>query len=284
MSILVPVDATPQSLQAVKFALAFTNGNNEISLLHVIPPFSSRFAVNQLGNKTVQEFQLDEAKEDLKEIVELVEQAKVPYKLNIQFGEPHEAIVEAAREGHTAVVMGTHGYGRMTGYLMQSVSYPTIHDVEIPVFLVPEAAKINDKWKTVLIAVDGSDHAMKAAQQAIRMGKEDGTRFVLLTAVIPPVAYAGVYGIGWEDTATLESWGKQTIRPYEELFEQAQVPYESKVLIGDPATLIKEVAQETEADVIVLGHHGMSGIAGTLMGSVTFKVIYRTKTPLLVVK
>ncbi|USG63764.1 universal stress protein [Brevibacillus ruminantium] len=283
-SILVPVDKSPHSIQAVKFAIAFAQGKHSLTLLHVIQPFSARFVVHQLGDQTVEEFQREEAREDLKPLEELLQEAEVSYELDIRFGEPQEVIANLAKNGYAAVVMGTHGYGRMTGFLMQSVSYPTIHDVQIPVFLVPEEAKIENKWKTVLIAVDGSEHAKLAAEQAIQMGKDEGARFILLTAVIPPVNYAGMYGIGWEDAATLESWGEQTIRPYQEILEAAEVPFESKILIGDPATLIKDVAQENEADLIVLGHHGLGGIAGTLMGSVTFKVIHRTKTPLLIVK
>ncbi|WP_228728143.1 universal stress protein [Brevibacillus composti] len=282
--ILVPVDQTPQSMQAVKFALALAKQEDSLTLLHAIPPFSARFVVNQLGNKPVEEFQLEEAKEDLKSIEELVQASQVPCEMVIQFGEPPEVIAAHARDGYAAIVMGTHGYGRMTGFLMQSVSYPTIHDVDIPVFLVPEDAQVNEKWKTVLVAVDGSDHAKRATAQAIRLGKEQGARFILLTAVIPPASYAGVYGIGWEDAATLEEWGEQTLRPYRDMFEAAQVPYESKVLIGDPSMSIKDVAHESGADVIVLGHHGLGGVAGTLMGSVTFKVIHRTRTPLLIVK
>lgn len=137
----------------------------------------------------------------------------------------------------------------------------------------------------MLIAVDGSEQAKNAAQKAIALSQDiPGVSYLLLSVVTPPVAYAGVYGVGWEDTATLENWGKETVRTCEEVLEAAQIPYESKVVIGDPATVIRQTAEEEQAGLIVLGHHGLGGIAGTLLGSVTFKTIHRTKTPLLIVK
>lgn len=284
--LLVPVDVSEQSLQAVRFAIAYARNQHELTLLHVIPPLPARYlAMSRLGETNVEQQQLEEAREDMKKIVALVEQAGVKHSVELQFGEPHEVIARQAKNGYDAIVMGTHGYGRMLGFLLQSVSYPTLHDVEIPVFLIAEETDGQRfPWKNVLLAVDGSKQAMEAVRKAIQFGQDRDTRYTLLTVVTLPVAYAGVYGTGWEDTETLETWGQETLRPYEEMLEASGVPYTSKVMIGDPAMTIKTFAKETEADLIVLGHHGLGGFAGTLLGSVTFKLIHRTKTPLLVVK
>ncbi|MDF2684627.1 MAG: universal stress protein, partial [Brevibacillus sp.] len=153
------------------------------------------------------------------------------------------------------------------------------------VFLISEETEASHfPWRNVLLTVDGSDQAMAAANTALQLSEGMDVSFTLLTVVTPPVAYTGMYGVGWEDTATLENWGRETLRPYEELLQARMIPYVSKVLIGDPATLIRETAQEKAASLITLGHHGLGGIAGTLVGSVTFKTIHRAQTPLLIVK
>lgn len=283
--ILVPVDFSAQSIQAVRFATAYARDKHELTILHVIQPFPSRYVVNKLGKEGVEKIQLDEAKEDLKPLVEIVEAAGVAHQVEIVFGNAHEEIASHATSDYIAVVMGTRGYGRMTGFLKQSVSYPTIHDSKIPVFLISEETNANQfPWRNVLLTVDGSEQAMAAANTAIQLSEGMAVSFTLLTVVTPPVAYTGMYGVGWEDTATLEDWGRETLRPYEEFLAARQVPYESKVLIGDPAMLIRETALEKEASLIALGHHGLGGIAGTLVGSVTFKTIHRAQTPLLIVK
>lgn len=283
--ILVPVDFSAQSHQAVRFAAAYAANKHELTILHVIQPFSSRYVVHKVGEETVKKLQEEEAKEDLQPLLQIAEQAGVPYQLELAFGNPHEEIAKRATDAYSAIVMGTHGYGRMTGYLKQSVSYPTIHGAKLPVFLISEETAAGEfPWRKALVAVDGSDQAMTALKTALQLGEGMDVRYTLLTVVTPPTAYAGLYAVGWEDNETLESWGQETILPYAELLKEKQVAYESKVLIGDPAMLIRETAQDQQADLIVLGHHGLGGIAGTLVGSVTFKTIYRATKPLLIVK
>ncbi|MDF2684632.1 MAG: universal stress protein, partial [Brevibacillus sp.] len=68
--ILVPVDFSAQSIQAVRFATAYARDKHELTILHVIQPFPSRHVVNKLGRQSVEKIQLDEAKEDVKPLLE----------------------------------------------------------------------------------------------------------------------------------------------------------------------------------------------------------------------
>jgi nucleotide-binding universal stress UspA family protein len=56
------------------------------------------------------------------------------------------------------------------------------------------------------------------------------------------------------------------------------------VLSGRPADAIIETAQEKNADLIVLGSHGRTGVERLLMGSVAERVIVLASCPVLVVK
>lgn len=283
--ILVPVDYTEQSLQALRFALAYAKDKHELTLLHVVPFYPSKNVINQLGQKQLREYELQEAHEELAKVKELADQSGIPYTLEIRFGDVPQIINEFSKINFEAMIMGTHGYGRLMGYLMQSVSYPTIHDVKLPVFLITDETN-SDRfpWSKVLIAVDGSEQAKEAIEKATELSQSLDVTYSLVTVVPPPVSYAGANGPGWQDVATLEEWGKSTLLPYEEMMQEKGLTYQSQVLIGDPATVIKQAAKEQEADLIVLGHHGMGGVAGTMMGSVTFKLVHRAKTPLLIVK
>lgn len=62
------------------------------------------------------------------------------------------------------------------------------------------------------------------------------------------------------------------------------VPYEHKLLIGDPATSIVDLAESEGVDFIVLGSHGRTGLTRLLMGSVAEAVVRRAKCPVLTVK
>jgi nucleotide-binding universal stress UspA family protein len=67
----------------------------------------------------------------------------------------------------------------------------------------------------------------------------------------------------------------------------AQIPIELKIekVVGDIASGIVEAAEAAQADLIIMGSEGTSkAIKGFLLGSVTNKVLHRTKIPVLVVK
>jgi len=57
-----------------------------------------------------------------------------------------------------------------------------------------------------------------------------------------------------------------------------------EVVVGEPAEEIARFAEENGVDLIVMGTHGRTGLAGILLGSVTMGVIRRTCIPVMVVK
>ena len=70
---------------------------------------------------------------------ELLDRANVPYAVHVFVGQAAPVIAECARDLRcTLVVMGTHGFSKITHWLLGSVSRETIHliDPDIPVTLV----------------------------------------------------------------------------------------------------------------------------------------------------
>ncbi|MDS0258156.1 universal stress protein [Haloarcula sp. S1CR25-12] len=64
----------------------------------------------------------------------------------------------------------------------------------------------------------------------------------------------------------------------------AGVPVETAVLNGDPYKRIREYADEQDADLIVMGTHGRTGVDRYLLGSVTEKVVRTADQPVLTVR
>ena len=56
------------------------------------------------------------------------------------------------------------------------------------------------------------------------------------------------------------------------------------VVEGDPAAEILRFADESGADLIVMGSHGRTGVLRILMGSVSHKVLDQAKCPVLIVR
>jgi nucleotide-binding universal stress UspA family protein len=55
------------------------------------------------------------------------------------------------------------------------------------------------------------------------------------------------------------------------------------VVLGGPAPKIAEIAEKSGADVIVVGSHGHSRLAGVVVGSVAHKLLHVAPCPVLVV-
>lgn len=62
------------------------------------------------------------------------------------------------------------------------------------------------------------------------------------------------------------------------------VPYVHRLVMGNPADEIVRLAEEENADLIVMATHGRTGIGRVLMGSVAEAVVRRAKCPVFTLK
>jgi nucleotide-binding universal stress UspA family protein len=60
--------------------------------------------------------------------------------------------------------------------------------------------------------------------------------------------------------------------------------YAHRLLTGDPASEIVNLAKSEQADLIVLGTHGRTGLARLLMGSTAEQVLRHAPCPVLAIK
>ena len=66
--------------------------------------------------------------------------------------------------------------------------------------------------------------------------------------------------------------------------EENEVLVNAKYRVGDPKTAICKEAEEINADLIIMGRRGLSGIREFLMGSVSYHVVRNIKCSVMVVQ
>jgi nucleotide-binding universal stress UspA family protein len=136
-------------------------------------------------------------------------------------------------------------------------------------------------FRRILVAVDGSTHAMRAAVAAIDIAHQYGSALEVITVVKKPSTeiseqlrhYMEVENI----PATLE---EMVDRRSQEILTQVEEHARKKGLFdvrkiakpGQPARTIVDHAKQTGADLIVMGSRGLGDIEGLLLGSVSHKV------------
>lgn len=60
--------------------------------------------------------------------------------------------------------------------------------------------------------------------------------------------------------------------------------YEKVIKMGDPVTEILDFSDKIEADLIIMGSHGRTGLSAVLMGSVSTKVLTYSKRPVMITR
>jgi len=64
----------------------------------------------------------------------------------------------------------------------------------------------------------------------------------------------------------------------------SSVSCEHRLLMGDPAVEIVQLADEEQVNLIVVGTHGRTRSLGLLMGSVAEAIVHRAKCPVIICK
>jgi nucleotide-binding universal stress UspA family protein len=139
----------------------------------------------------------------------------------------------------------------------------------------------------LLVPIDGSDHARRALDYALRLAKEiGGIELHILTVQPEPNVYGEIQVyITEERMAQLQRRHSQDIlAPALEAAKAAGVAHTSEIAVGNAASTISKRADELRCEGIVMGTQGRDAVASMLMGSVALKVVHLSKLPVTLVK
>jgi nucleotide-binding universal stress UspA family protein len=135
-------------------------------------------------------------------------------------------------------------------------------------------------YDRILVPVDGSDEAKRAAARGLEFARAfDATVDVL--HIIDRRARR-LAKTKTEETR-LEERGEAILDDVEAMASERGQPVTTKMITGIPAAQITERAARTNADLIVVGRQGMTGLGKRLLGGVTEGVLFRSDIPVFVV-
>ncbi len=193
---------------------------------------------------------------------------------------------EALKKKSTMIVMGRRGRTGLKRLVIGSVTARVIGHSPCNVLVVPKDAQLD--FKNIVVATDGSKYSTAAVSEAVAIAKRNGSALTVISAM--PSELLTPTDIDFtmnQQQLIAEQEMKETEKNAKEAKETAQkegVDVKAFVLSGRPYEAIIQTAQETKADLIVLGSHGRTGIEKFLMGSVAERVILLSSCPILVVK
>ena len=151
--------------------------------------------------------------------------------------------------------------------------------------------KRSEPIRHIVVGVDGSEGATRAARWAARLALATHAEVVAANAIGAPVFAASLSLVGgavvnddWQ-TAWKE-WTEFVERALDENWSrplaEAGVAFRTETVEGGPEGLI-ELAGKIEADLIVVGRRGRGGFAELMLGSFSHYLVHHSHIPVVVV-
>jgi len=143
--------------------------------------------------------------------------------------------------------------------------------------------------KKILYATDYSRASARALDEAVNLAKQHDAELLVLHVIEPVTTYvtgedfgsAGLY-MKLEDATKREA--ESSMQKLMDKLQKSKVKAKSLLLKGTPHDQIVKAARSRNADMIVIGTHGRTGLSKLFMGSVAGKVVSTATCPVLTVR
>jgi nucleotide-binding universal stress UspA family protein len=142
-------------------------------------------------------------------------------------------------------------------------------------------------WKRIVCPIDFSDASKAALETAAELSKRYGAMVALFHAYpVPGYTFPdGSFVASSKMMDELSTQAQKHLEEWKAIAEGLGIKHvEAATAIGEPAHEILEFCKAQQADLVVIGTHGRTGLQHALMGSVAERVVRRATCPVLTVR
>jgi len=293
--ILCPIDFSAVSRMALKLAHDLAQQlTAQLTVFHVVD--MARLSIGSLvPNTQTFDFTQIRANREMSALKRTLGNGAIRFE--IETGFPHRMIVRKALDDDIdLIVMGTHGIGGFEKLFLGSTTEKVLHQIDVPLLAVsPRVEPDVDqdgavRFRTLLMPVDFAKGSVATAEYALALARQYGARLLALHVFEPPLeAYRG--SAAWLNPVDLEGMFERMMAERQRRLE-ALIPAEVRswcevevqVLRGNAFEILRRVAEQKHADLIVMGAHGYGKGAIGWLGSTTHKMIRSAPCPVMAVR
>lgn len=306
-SVLVPLDGSPESEQAVTYAEALLPTGGNILLFTAVSDLGTLVASDPVltgwqwtpsaGQEAAYAPELNAARAALQQIVAQKDGSPVTWSVQVALGDPAGQILRTVTHREPdLVVMATHGRGTLGRALFGSVADRIVRSSPVPVLLVRPAVTAptpaTATLTRLLVPLDGSELAEAALPVATTLAQRLGVPVQLVRATNSAMVLATLGGSGpvlavppaelYEQLGSdLEREATTYLTGVAERLRAEGITASWEVRSGSPYA---EIADATEpGDLLVMTSHGRGGMMRWLLGSVAEKLVREAPAPVLLV-
>lgn len=143
-------------------------------------------------------------------------------------------------------------------------------------------------YQHILVPIDGSETSMVAMKEAIKLGKALNSKITVVQVMALDPFIADVYVKTGQTNDLIErtrTYLLDILQKAKQEFTNEGLTVETKLLEGFVVhEEIIQAAQDLNADLIVMGSHGRTGVRKLVLGSVAQKVLGESHIPVLIVR
>ncbi len=278
--ILAATDFSTRSQRALRQAgLLARQTDAQLTLLHIVDEDQPPHLI---------QLERDEGETILKEQVGSVAELQgIDCRVVVTTGVAFDAILRTAKSvSADLIVMGAHRKQFLRDIFVGTTIERVVRTGPCPVLMVNNEAA--HSYSRVLAAIDMSDFSAHALQSARALGFFDNTQLTVVHAY-ESLTKGKLFIADVPKERIEDHVAQELLQVSAELVtflhsqEFSGPAWSSRVEEGAPLRVISEAAAKIEADLVVIGTHGRSGIAKVLLGSVAEQVLRALNTDILAV-
>lgn len=203
-------------------------------------------------------------------------------KILVEEGDPGSSIAAMVPElGIDLVMMPTRGLGRFRAALLGSVTAKVLHDIECPVWTAAHAEapgySASPEWRHVVCAVDSTPSALRLIRCAGEMASSCGAQVHLVHALPPLPATRMEQYLSRDFDAALKDSARQAIGAMQ---REAGTDFRLCIEAASASSIVAEVAEKDEADLVLIGRGGLPHFGGRLRTNV-YSIVRDAPCPVL---
>jgi nucleotide-binding universal stress UspA family protein len=276
--ILVPLEGAAESNVVLPLARSLAGGPDaRITLLRVVPqPLS-------LSERAM----FNERSEQLRRAADELSSGGIQVESAIRQGEIVDEILQQSRDlAADLIVMRSHGRASLTRAVLGSVTERVLAESSVPLLLVGPGSRRVTYLRRLLVPVDGSPGAAIALGTATGLVKTSGAAMSLLQVTVPiPVYMYGLRYVDPDSNAEALASAQSYIEAMTKRLQRIGIMADGEARFAPHAAeTIVEVADQVEADLIIMSTHALRGPARALLGSVADAVVRYAHCPVLLVR
>jgi nucleotide-binding universal stress UspA family protein len=206
----------------------------------------------------------------------------------VRFGKPFVEILQIAKEKEVDLLaVGTRGKAGVDRVILGSVAERIARKAHCPVMVVRGKEYVG--FKRIIVPIDLSDCSRIALEYAAATARAHKSKLTILhvyeeSFVEPYVKAANSEEEADEIIKEIERVNETKYDEFLKTVDLSGVEYEKLLKKGIPAFDIVEIAMEQQANLIVMGTHGRSGIKHILIGSTAEEVVRTVHCDIIIVK